>query len=414
LYAQPPAGSLGGPADVPTSVKLNGGTESNSPQASTFVEFFAGIGLIHAALAPLGWRCLLANDNVQDKVLNYRANYPETAVSDLDIRKLLIDDIPTTELATASFPCIDLSQAGGRVGINGDHSGIVWSFLDHIAKLVKDGRAPRFLFLENVAGLLTLHGGASIDLLLNEIVGLGYAIDVVQVDARHFTPQARNRVFIMAVRDWECDDTLVMPDTHIRRYKVREVWERNPRLPWIFFDFPPLPGRQLSLAAVLEDLPEEDPRWWDEERMDYFWHHLEHDHRPRLEAMVKSNANVQMTAMRRGRRRRLREQIFNLRFDDLASCLRTAGGGSSIQFVVRVRNGRAQVRKILGVESARLQGVALPGSVPDFVIPSPETTALNAFGDAVCVPAVRWVFENSLHKIASGQVPQRHGQLTLI
>jgi len=381
---------------------------------NTFVEFFAGIGLIHAALEPLGWTCLLANDNARDKVISYRANYPSTPLSSLDIRHLAIDDIPSSDLATASFPCIDLSQAGGRVGINGDHSGIVWSFLDHIAGLKQIGLAPRFLFLENVAGLLTLHDGASIDLLLNEIVKLGYAIDLVQVDARHFTPQARNRVFVIGVRNWECDSKLAMPDTHIRRYKVREVWQRNPHLPWIFFDFPSLPKLSLPLEDVLEDLPENDPRWWDSERMEYFWAHLEHDHRPKLEAMLAAKADLQMTAMRRGRRRGLREQIFNLRFDGLASCLRTAAGGSSIQFIVRVRNGRVQVRKILSVESGRLQGVCLADSMPNFSYPPAETTALSAFGDAVCVPAVRWVFANSIQKVASGTVQSRQGQLTLI
>src|SRR5262249_46346962 len=151
-------------------------------------------------------------------------------------------------------------------------------------------------------------------LLLNEIVNLGYAIDVVQVDARHFTPQARNRVFVIGARGWECDGKLAIPDTHIRRYKVREVWQRNPHLPWIFFDFPELPQLKLSLADILEDLPEEDTRWWDRERMEYFWSHLEHEHRPKLEALVASKSNLQMTAVRRGRRRGLREQIFNLRF----------------------------------------------------------------------------------------------------
>ncbi len=388
--------------------------DSSGALVNTFVEFFAGIGLIHAALEPLGWTCLLANDNAEDKVISYSANYPNTPLSSLDIRNLSIDEIPSSDLATASFPCIDLSQAGGRTGINGDHSGIVWSFLDHIAELKRIGRAPRFLFLENVAGLLTLHGGSSIDLLLNEIVKLGYAIDVVQVDARHFTPQARNRVFVLGVRDWECDEKLAMPETYIRRYKVREVWQRNPHLPWIFFDFPPLPQLNLSLEDILENLPEADPRWWDSERMEYFWSHLEHDHRPRLEATLAARADLQMTAMRRGRRRGLREQIFNLRFDGLASCLRTAGGGSSIQFIVRVRNGKVQVRKILGIESARLQGVCLADSMPNFSYPAAETTALNAFGDAVCVPAVRWVFANSIQKVASGTVLPRQGQLSLI
>ncbi|MEV4499182.1 DNA (cytosine-5-)-methyltransferase [Micromonospora arborensis] len=378
----------------------------------TFVEFFAGVGLIHEAIAPLGWSCLLANDNDPRKVAAYKRNY-STPIVDCDIRDLPVEEIPTATLATASFPCIDLSQAGGRRGINGEHSGIVWSFLDHIAQLAEQGRAPQFILLENVAGLLTLHEGASIDLLLRSIADLGYAIDLVQVDARHFVPQTRNRVFIIAVRDQSMATSDQMPDMHIRRYKVQHIFQRNRDLPWVFFDFPELPTRRLELRDVLVELPEDDSRWWNEERTRYFWDHLEHDHRPKLEAMVAAGADLQLTAVRRGRRRGLREQIFNLRFDGLASCLRTPKGGSSIQFVVRVRNGEVQIRRILGSESARLQGVALKNSSPNFLIPESEQEALFAFGDAVCVPAVRWVFENSIQTVAMGLPNVSTSQLSL-
>jgi DNA (cytosine-5)-methyltransferase 1 len=369
----------------------------------SFIEFFAGIGLVHEALAPSGWACALANDNDPKKVDAYLRNYPDTRVVLGDVRDLDVSALPRASLATASFPCIDLSQAGGRTGINGHHSGIVWSFLEHIESLAQAGKAPDYLLLENVPGLLTLHGGASIDLLLRQIAELGYAFDLVQVDARHFTPQARNRVFIIAVRDIDMATSGEMPDCHIRRYKVRHVYERNRHLPWVFFDFPKLPDRSISLADVLVDLDEDDPRWWDDERTSYFWSHLERDHAPRLRALAESHQDTQLTAVRRGRRRGLREQIFNLRFDGLASCLRTPKGGSSIQFVVQAREGRVQVRRILGIESARLQGVALPELSPDFRIPEGEHRALYAFGDAVCVPAVRWVMEHSIDAIRLGR-----------
>lgn len=380
----------------------------------TFVEYFAGVGLIHEALRPLGWTCLLANDNDAKKVRTYAANFPDVPVSGSDVRDLAASDIPPATLATASFPCIDLSQAGGRVGIHGTHSGVVWSYLDHIRESKRLGRQPRFLFLENVAGLLTLHGGQSIDLLLHEIVALGYSIDVVQVDARHFLPQARNRVFIIAGLDLPPTPG-DMPDTHIRRYKVREVFERNRDLPWHFFDFPALPKSPVhSLNDLLEDIPANDSRWWDAERTAYFWEHLEHHHRPQLEVMARARVPRRLTAVRRGRRRGLREQIFNLRFDDLASCLRTPKGGSSIQFVVEVRaNGDVGVRRITGLESARLQGVGLPGVSDEFAIPQGESDALWAFGDAVCVPAVRWVFQNSIEAVLNGDVTQVETQLFL-
>jgi DNA (cytosine-5)-methyltransferase 1 len=387
---------------------------SSDQDDKTFVEFFAGIGLIHEALAPLGWKCALANDNDLRKVATYSVNHPDTPISDADIRELRVEDIPTALLATASFPCIDVSQAGNRQGINGFHSGIVWSFLDHIRALKAEGRQPKYLFLENVAFLLTLHGGESIDLLLSEIAAMGYCIDLVQVDARNFTPQSRNRVFIIAVADTSLTTCEEMPETHIRRYKVLEAFRRNRHLPWFFFDFPQLPVRTLDLADVLEDLPVKDLRWWDAERTKSFIDQLEIDHRPKLQAMIDCGADIQMTAVRRGRRRHFREQIFNLRFDGLASCLRTPRGGSSTQFIVRVRDGNVQIRRILGIESARLQGVCLPSRSPEFRVPLGETDALFAFGDAVCVPTVRWVFEHSVETLLEGsERPSDSRQLLL-
>ena len=395
-------------------VTNTGSSSLSESQSRTFVEFFAGVGLVHEALNGR-WQCVLANDNDLKKVAAYAANFPSVPLSSADIRDLRPEDIPQVDLATASFPCIDLSQAGGRVGIHGEYSGVVWAFLDHIRALKREGRAPRFLLLENVPGLLTLHGGRSIDLLLREVADLGYAIDLVQVDARHFLPQTRNRVFVLAGLGL-ARSLGTMPDTHIRRYKVREVFQRNRHLPWHFFNFPALPERQLQLREVLEDIDESDARWWNAERLDYFWRHLEHDHFTRLKSMVDAGVTTVMTAVRRGRRRGLREQIFNLRFDGLASCLRTPKGGSSIQFIVQVRSGQVAVRRITGLESARLQGVRLSGSSPDFVMPETEQAALHAFGDAVCVPAVRWVVEHTVEAVLtrpSLALAPVHGQFTL-
>jgi DNA (cytosine-5)-methyltransferase 1 len=84
-----------------------------------------------------------------------------------------------------------------------------------------------------------------------------------------------------------------------------------------------------------------------------------------------------------------------------------------VQFVVEVKSGEVRVRKLLGIESARLQGVRLPDSAPDFQLLGSDTQVLNAFGDAVCVPVVRWVVENSIQRLLEGHVEPR-GQLQLI
>lgn len=383
-----------------------------------FIEFFAGVGLVHEALRPLGWHPVLANDNDPKKVEAYRLNYPDVAFSDESVEHLDVTRVERPLLVTASFPCVDVSQAGGRVGLSGARSGLVWDFLRRVDDLIGVGKRPDFILIENVPGLIS-HTGRSVDAMLDVLAELGYTFDLVQVDARRFLPQARNRVFVVAVAKAIATGLCrSFVPTHIRRHNVREVYLRNKHLPWVFFDFPhETPSRSVALEDVIERLPPDDPRWWDAERMAYFWDRLESrsGHDARLRTMVESEGRHVLTAVRRGRRRGTPygEQIIHLREDGLASCLRTAGGGSSVQFVVEVDAGEARVRRLLGIESARLQGVCLPDSAPDFKLVGPDTQILNAFGDAVCVPVVRWVVANSIQRVLEGDVEPRD-QLALL
>ena len=368
--------------------------------ARTFIKLFAGIGLVHKALEPFGWQAVLANDNDPRKVRAYRANFPDVPFDEGDVRLLDLCAFPTPRLVTASFPCIDLSQAGNRQGLNGEHSSLVRTFLQMVALLTKAAKKPEFLLLENVPNLLSIHNGAALEEILRTLAELRYGFDVVQVDAKHFTPQSRNRVFIVAV-DLERHPLKerAFPNDHLRRHKLAEAFRKNPGLPWFFFDFPHLPTRQLSLCDVLEHVSEESNIWWDKEQEDYFWALVEHDHKTRLESLLKSGKNHVFTAVRRLRRRRKREQIFNIRFDSLASCLRTPGGGSSTQYVVVLEHGKLRGRRLTALEAARLQGVCLPERSPDFQLVGTDTDIRYAFGDAVCVPVVRWVIEHSIEQL---------------
>jgi DNA (cytosine-5)-methyltransferase 1 len=384
--------------------------QSNSRELR-FLEFFAGTGLIHEALGALGWEAVFANDNDPKKRAAYQANFPEVPFSEADIRDLDPRSFPDAELASASFPCVDISRAGGRVGLHGESSGLVWSFLKHIEALRNAKRQPRYLLLENVPGLLS-HSNNAIDELLHAIASLGYGVDVVQVDAKYFTPQTRDRVFIVCAYGAERQMVRPAPPSQIRRYHVDNTYLRNPELPWHHFVFPQLPEREIDLDAVMEHLPTDHPLWWNTDRLSHFWDRLENGHDERLRQMLADGFSGFLTATRRGRRRGVREQIINVRFDQLASCLRTPRGGSSTQLILQVNDGAVNVRSILGIEAARLQGVNLPDSAPDFRRVGSRTDELFAFGDAVCVPAVRWVVEHSIMRHRSGKITPL-GQLDL-
>ena len=88
----------------------------------TFLEFFAGGGMARAGLDGL-LDCAFANDIDPMKCAAYRANYPDDPITQGDIWNLRPADIPAAQLACASFPCQDLSLAGGRRGLNAPRSG---------------------------------------------------------------------------------------------------------------------------------------------------------------------------------------------------------------------------------------------------------------------------------------------------
>ncbi len=88
---------------------------SRSSREKTFAEFFAGIGLMRLGLENKGWAVAFANDIDPEKHEMYRAHFRLG-----DIHHLDADAIPTVTLATASFPCNDLSLAGMRGGLNGE------------------------------------------------------------------------------------------------------------------------------------------------------------------------------------------------------------------------------------------------------------------------------------------------------
>ena len=88
-------------------------------------EFFSGMGLTRASLDRCGIKTVFANDVTTTKAALYCDNWGARELRVCDIRKLTGSDIPTVDLATASFPCVDLSVAGQRRGLHGYRSSVI-------------------------------------------------------------------------------------------------------------------------------------------------------------------------------------------------------------------------------------------------------------------------------------------------
>ena len=158
---------------------------------NTFYEFFAGAGMARAGLGS-NWRCLLANDIDQKKARSYRLNWGSSDFLCRDVATLTTADLPgRADLAWASFPCQDLSLAGGGAGLRGERSGSFWPFWGLMTKLSQEGRAPQVIVLENVCGTLTSHDGKDFEAICRSLLDGGYRFGALIVDAVRFVPQSR-------------------------------------------------------------------------------------------------------------------------------------------------------------------------------------------------------------------------------
>lgn len=356
----------------------------------TAAEFFAGIGLVRLALERRGWNVLFANDNDEQKAEMYRANFDDTHLTTADIRALSADDIPDCTIYTASFPCNNLSVAGAMTGLDGEHSSMFWEFTRILRE--KGDSKPPLILLENVVGFLTSHGGRDFEAAMLELNGLGYFVDVMIVNASHFSPHSRARMFIIG-KQVPQTSRLIVETSNARPIPLMTFIAAHHNIAWDVRQVPDLPDPSSKLADIVEDLPANDPLWWDDKRTAYFMGQLSDKHLAVANAMIAGSKYTYATAFRRVRYGR---SMAELRSDGIAGCLRTPRGGSGRQILFKAGRGKHSVRLLSGRECARLQGV------PDtYKIDVPLNQALFGFGDAVCVPAVEWIIDNYLTPVAS-------------
>ncbi len=366
-----------------------------------FAEFFAGIGLVREAIEPLGWDCAFANDIAEDKAEMYRERFGGEHLVVDDISNLTLDDLPDhLDLLTASFPCIDLSLAGNRRGLAGEHSGTVWPFLDLTTALARERTAPSAVLLENVTGFVTSHGGQDLAAVCERLGELGYLLDLLVVDAKWFVPQSRPRLFVVALQRGIAGDEFPPTDevTRLRNVAIRRFQDAHRNLPFVEFPLPEPPQRSTTrLIDILDDVPANHGSWWSTEQVNALAMHERHA--ARVQELLQGQRDGVATMYRRVRNGRT---VGEVRSDRIAGCLRTAVGGSSVQFLVDCRSGRPRVRPLTGREYARLQGAG------EFPINVGRRQAQNGFGDAVCVPALRWLVDHAFSSLV-GETPQPAG-----
>ena len=342
-------------------------------------EFFAGMGLVRAALEPSDFEVVFANDISPVKQAIYLSNFGEGDFHLGDIREITGDQVPEVDLITASFPCTDLSLAGARAGLSGPESGMFWEFARVLDEM--GHRRPAAVLLENVLGFATSHGGRDLEKAILELNTLGYSCDLFLGDAKWFVPQSRPRLFIVGLKN-PPENQNWLPT------KFRPEWIGRYRFGhsdcrWHSYPLSAPTTEPRKLRALIERLPTTDRRWWNAEQVKKFTASLSSVQMERVERMIRGQELQWRTAYRRTRQG---SAVWEVRSDEIAGCLRTARGGSSKQAVVEAGGENLRIRWLTPREYARLQGA--DDVILDAVTPN---QALFGLGDAVCVPVVQWI-----------------------
>ncbi len=314
----------------------------------SFVDLFAGIGGLRLGFEAIGGRCIATAEWNKYARLTYEANFMDGEDHEFfgDLQKVPPSEIPPHDVLLAGFPCQPFSIAGvskknalGRPhGFACEEQG---NLFFKLAEIIGHHRPLAFL-LENVKNLERHDKGNTFrvirDVLENQ---LGYKIRTRVIDARHWVPQHRERIFIVGFRE----------DVGFDERSIQ------------------IPGRELApkLGDILEresDIPEKYTL------TRHLWDYLQ-----RYAEKHKAKGN----GFGFGR----------VGPEDITRTLSARYFKDGSEILVKQKRS-ARPRRLTPRECARLMGFEY-GPRSEWNIPVSDTQAYKQFGNAVVVPVVQAV-----------------------
>lgn len=360
-------GWIEGPAtyDAPhPELKVVRGGKDQPPADFTFIDLFAGIGGLRLGFESIGGRCVFTSEWDKYSQKTYRSNFPDDDHEiNADIRQVDAADIPPHDVLLAGFPCQPFSIAGvskknalGRA--HGFADATQGTLFFDVARIIAHHRPAAFL-LENVRNLVSHDRGRTFqtikDVLTEE---LGYTIDFRIIDGRHWTPQHRERIFIVGFRE---DQGF--------RFADMKVPEAAPKL-----------GEILHREGDEREIPDQRFTVGNSGRVadkytltDHLWSYLQ-GYKKKHEA-AGNGFGFGLVGP-----------------EDVARTLSARYYKDGSEILVKQEDGK-NPRRLTPRECARLMGFDSPRGA-DFIIPVSDTQAYRQFGNSVVVPAVKAVAEH--------------------
>lgn len=161
-----------------------------------FLDLFAGIGGFRLGMESAGHECIGFCEIDKFARTSYKAIHDTTGEVEMHDITTISDEfiwgIGSVDVICGGFPCQAFSIAGKRKGFE-DTRGTLFFEIARFASILR----PRYLFLENVKGLLNHEGGATFETILRALDELGYDVEWQVFNSKDYIPQNRERVFII-------------------------------------------------------------------------------------------------------------------------------------------------------------------------------------------------------------------------
>lgn len=345
--------------------------------AFRFIDLFAGIGGLRRGFEAIGGKCVFTSEWDRYSQITYKANFPydDHPIAG-DIRKVAETDIPGFDVLLAGFPCQPFSLAGvsKKNSLNRAHGfadetqGTL--FFD-VARIIAHHRPAAFL-LENVKNLISHDRGRTFE-IMKEILAerLGYHLFCRVVDARAWTPQHRERIFIAGFRD---PTAFTLTDL-------------------------PLPDDRPTLAAILHGIEREEPE-------------PPYTEGPQGNAAPKYTLSPKLWDYLQAYAEKHRQKGNGFGYGlfgphQVARTLSARYHKDGSEILIDQGKGRIP-RRLTPRECARLMGFDREGQTPMRICVS-DTQAYRQFGNAVVVPVVeaiaRHMEPHLIQAIAQDTVP---------
>ena len=301
------------------------------------------------------WECVGYSEIDKYASQIYAKHFPEHKPYG-NIREISTDTLPDFDLLCGGFPCQSFSIAGKRGGFD-DTRGTLFFELARIAKV----KRPRYLFFENVKGLLSHDGGKTFDTIIRTIDELGYDCQWQVLNSKNFgVPQNRERVFIIG---------------HLRG---------TPR-PKVF------PLRQDSQADIV--LPTLTARYYGGQANGGYIRNLTPQNRQGNRVYATDGISQTLAAQTGGKGGKTGLYVVGMgrqknagRMEELSPTIQTASGGGGGRPLVALNT---KIRRLTPTECERLQG--FPDGWTEGISDSQRYKCL---GNAVTVNVIKAIMDN--------------------